>query len=181
MDILIDAERLRNPHSGLGQFCRWLGHELIRSRPADARMTFLVPAGQRGVFGTEVAYSAATWWRRVWRDDAFDVWHMTHQDSAFRPAPKARLVLTIQDLNFLERPDYSAAKQARRLASLQRTVNRASTVVTLSHYTAMVVRRHLRAPGVPVRVIYPGNPLAASDAEETPTGAPPAIRALAPP
>ena len=76
MNVLIDMERLRNPHSGLGQFCRRLGEELVRQLPADARLTFLVPAGQGGVFGGEATYRAATMWRRFRPDPGIDVWHI---------------------------------------------------------------------------------------------------------
>jgi len=89
----------------------------------------------------------------------YDVWHATHQDSAFVPSRRSRVILTVLDLNFLERVEYSAAKKARKLAAVQRKVDRASAIAAISAYTASVVRENLRVPDIPVEVIYLGNPL----------------------
>jgi glycosyltransferase involved in cell wall biosynthesis len=76
-----------------------------------------------------------------------------------RPPAAARLVLSIMDLNFLERAEYSEAKKARRLAAVQRKVDSADAIATISGFTAAVVKRHLTVPDIPVRVIHLGNPL----------------------
>lgn len=157
--LFIDAERLRDLNSGLGQVCLHLGRELVRQQPADEawKLTFLVPQGQMGVFGNEVDYVEASWLRKVWVPGRFDVWHCLHQDSAYLPGEKAKLILTIHDLNFLERPDYSDAKKARKMAALQRRVDRADALTAISDYTASVVGEHLRLPDTkPVRIISNG-------------------------
>ncbi|WP_266363629.1 glycosyltransferase family 4 protein [Tellurirhabdus rosea] len=159
MNVFIDTERLRDPHSGLGQFCRHLGDALVRRQPTAANLTFLVPPGQTGAFGREVFYRETTWWRRWLSPGGFDLWHCTHQDSAYLPPAGTQLILTIHDLNFLERADYSEAKKARKLAQLQKKVARAAAITTISEYTASVVRQHLRLPDVPLKVIYNGNPM----------------------
>lgn len=180
MNVLVDTERLRSLETGLGQMCQWLGRELVRSRPPGARLTFLVPRSRRGIFGDDVSYLDAAWWRRIWSGGrtGVDVWHTTHQDSAFPPARSASQLLTILDLNFLERADYSPARKATRLASLQRKLDRASVISTISHYTASVVRQHLVVPDVPLRVIYLGNPLEASGAAAVRPVADPVLSAL---
>ncbi|GAB3315081.1 hypothetical protein GCM10027299_04000 [Larkinella ripae] len=158
MKILIDTERLRDFNSGLGQFCRHLGQELVRQKPPSAELTFLVPEAQLGVFGTDVSYKTAVWWRKWYKPGAYDVWHCTHQDSAFWPASyQTPTVFTIHDLNFLERTEYSEAKKAQKLAVLQRKVNRSAALVTISEYTASVVREHLNVADKPVSVIHNGN------------------------
>src|SRR5207248_6977970 len=146
LKVLVDAERLRNPNNGLGQLTRWLGAELVRQRQPGDALTFLVPPAAIGVFGNDVAYRAATMWRTLWSGPTagIDVWHVTHQDSAFAPPRGVRSLLTILDLNFLERADYSDATKARRLAKVQRKLDRASIVTTISEYTASVVRSRLR-------------------------------------
>lgn len=160
MNILIDTERLRDLNSGLGQFCLQLGRELVRQKPPSAQLTFLVPADKPGIFGPDVQYKTATWWRKWVNPEAYDLWHCTHQDSAFWPSSgKTRTVLTIHDLNFLERPDYSDAKKKRRLAALQHRVSRTSALTAISEYTASVVRENLIFPGKPLTVIYNGNSL----------------------
>ena len=157
--LLIDTEKLRDLNSGLGQFCLHLGHELVRQRPDDNdwQLTFLVAKGQSGIFGDAVQYREVGWHDRLWRTDEFDLWHSTHQKSAYQPARKSRLVLTIHDLNYLERPDYSASRKARETAAVQQHVSRASAVTVISEYTASVVKQHLNfRQGVDPQVIYNG-------------------------
>ncbi|MGV3561258.1 glycosyltransferase family 4 protein [Larkinella arboricola] len=160
MNIFIDTERLRDLNSGLGQFCLQLGQELVRQKPPSARLTFLVLKGQEGVFGTNVHYQTAAWWRKWYNPGTYDLWHCTHQDSRFWPTSRqTRTVLTVHDLNFLERTDYNDAKKENRLTALQRKVDRASALTTISEYTASVARQHLTLPNVPLAVIYNGNSL----------------------
>ncbi|RRA99822.1 glycosyltransferase family 4 protein [Larkinella rosea] len=171
MKIFIDTERLRDLNSGLGQFCLQLGQELVRQRPDSAQLTFLVPEGKQGIFGPDVTYQTAVWWRKWVHTKSYDVWHCTHQDSGFLPGSiKNRLVLTIHDLNFLERPDYSDAKKASKRLALQRKIDRASAITTISEYTASVVRQNLTIPGIPLTVIHNGNSLNPKTAQSPPGG-----------
>lgn len=162
MNVVFDAERLRNPNSGLGQFCGALGAALLTEQPAGSRVSFIVSPDQAGVYGPRATTIEAAWWHRYLAPLPADVWHATHQDVWIRPPRDARVVLSIMDLNFLERSEYSRAKKARRLAAVQRKVDRASAIATISRFTADVVQRNLRIPDIPVRVIHLGNPMKAS-------------------
>ncbi|GAB4021726.1 glycosyltransferase family 4 protein [Spirosoma koreense] len=172
--LFIDAERLRDLHSGLGQVCLHLGQELVRQHPPGWQLTFLVPSGQAGIFGNEVRYIEASALRKIWISGRFDLWHCLHQDSAYLPRPAlngpARLVLTIHDLNFLERADYSADKKKRKLQTLQRKVDRADRLTAISQYTATILREHLQIPaGKLIQVIHNG---VAVDPAKTPAELP---------
>jgi glycosyltransferase involved in cell wall biosynthesis len=158
MKVVFDAERLRNPNSGLGQFCRALGTALLEVKPPDASMSFVVPAGMESTF-TGARTLRTKWWMRYQTPTYADVWHAPHQDVWIRPPAAARVVLSIMDLNFLERAEYTDAKKARRLAAVQKKIDAADGIATISEYTAAVVRRHLVVPDIPLRVIYLGNPL----------------------
>jgi len=160
--VLFDAERLRNPNSGLGQLCRGLGAALVRHRPAGAALTFLVREADVGTFGDQVDYDRVSWTRQWVARGDYDVWHATHQDAAWQPNRRARVLLSIMDLNFLERADYSAAKKTRRLAAVQRRVDRASAVTTISEYSASVIRARLRLRDRPLHVIYPAETASAA-------------------
>ncbi|GAB4034018.1 glycosyltransferase family 4 protein [Spirosoma gilvum] len=159
--LFIDAERLRDLNSGLGQVCLHLGHELVQQRPADWKMTFLVPKGKAGIFGDSVEYIEASWQRKLWISGKYDVWHCLHQDSSYLPRSlqngPAQLMLTIYDLNFLERADYSDAKKNRRIAQLQRKIDRSTLLTAGSAYTESVVRGNLNVPDLlPLQVVYTG-------------------------
>lgn len=154
--LFIDTERLRDLNSGLGQVCLHLGRELIRQCPAGWELTFLVPKDKSGIFGDSVSYSQVSWLRKLWTPDRYDVWHCLHHDSSYLPYRSA-LILTVHDLNFLDRPDYSDTKKAQKLAHLQRKVNQAAALTAISTYTASVVRKHLQlSVDRPVHVIPNG-------------------------
>jgi glycosyltransferase involved in cell wall biosynthesis len=174
MKVVFDAERLRNPNSGLGQFCRALGNALLGVRRPEDTLSFIVPPGSETTFPAPV--QPTKWWMRYITPSYADVWHAPHQDIWIRPPAAARLVLSIMDLNFLERAEYSDAKKARRLAAVQKRVDDADAIATISAYTAEVVKKHLTIPDIPVRVIHLGNPL---DGVGTPTR-PAALSARAP-
>ena len=163
--IFIDTERLRDLNSGLGQVCLHLGQELIRQRPDDplTDLTFSVPKSQLGVFGNQVHYHEASWLDRVLPSGNFDVWHALHQGAHYPNSAlsmkkeRAKILLTIHDLNFLDRPDYSDAKKAKKLAALQQQIDRADAITTISEYTASVVRQHLKLRDSQLlKVIYNG-------------------------
>lgn len=161
ISIFVDTERIRDLNSGLGQTCLHVGQELVRQQPAETSLTFLVPPGQTGVFGERrgtVHYREASWRYKLHGPGRFNVWHNLHQDGAYWPAKRPeRLILTINDLNFLERPDYSAAKKQRKLATVQRHINRAQVLTTISDYTGAVVREHLNVPeAVPLQTVHIG-------------------------
>lgn len=164
--IFVDTERIRDLNSGLGQTCLRVGQELVKQQPPGTSLTFLVPPGQAGIFGEAsgtLQYREAAWWQRFYGPDPagadrFNVWHNLHQDAVYWPSqPPDRLILTINDLNFLERPDYSEAKKQRKLASVQRRIDRAQVLTTISNYTAGVVRQQLNVPASkPLQTVYIG-------------------------
>lgn len=160
--IFVDTERIRDLNSGLGQTCLHVGQELVRQQPAGTSLTFLVPPGQLGVFGESIQgtlqYREASWRYKLHSPGQFDSWHNLHQDGTYWPAQRpGKLILTINDLNFLERADYSAAKKRRRLAAVQRRIDRAQILTTISDYTGTVVREHLNVPDTtPLQTVYIG-------------------------
>ena len=171
--LFVDTERLRGLNTGLGQVCLHLGPALVAQNSARRdrepwSLTFLVPKGKAGVFGDSVEYIEASWLRKLWIPGDYDVWHCLHQDSVYLPR-RSKLILTIYDLNFLARANYSAARKARRLATLQRKIDRASLLTAGSGYTASIVREHLRIPAtLPFVAIGTGVAIRESDAGDAP-------------
>lgn len=160
MRILLELEKLKDPYSGLGQFCAHLSRALVEGLPADATLTAYLPANKVGFLGNSIEYKA------IGRLDRFlpvrnqdDVWHNTHQEAAYWPTNRATpTVLTVHDLNFLERPDYGPAKKRRKLRQHQRQIDRADAVVAISEYTAGQSRKHLSLGTKAISVIPNGCP-----------------------
>jgi glycosyltransferase involved in cell wall biosynthesis len=158
--IVLEMERLRNPYSGLGQYCLQLGRSFAEEAHASG-MDFvcLLPKDKVGIFGDKMRYWAVKPWHK-WVSPPLgaSLWHAMHQDSEYLPHnSRAPLAITVHDLNFLERPDYSEAKKKRKMAHLQRKINKASGLAYISNYVRQWVRQHLEVPaGAVEAVIYNG-------------------------
>ncbi len=160
--VFIDMERLRNPHSGLGQFCLHLGKALLDQNNADFESRFYVRRGSDNIFvGERQQYRVVTWVDKFLGvpTGGCDIWHATHQDTKFLPRDRrTKVLLTVHDLNFLDKYR-SQFKRAERLRRLQRMVNRASALVTVSRFTQQILRENIDVADIPIEVIYNGNPL----------------------
>lgn len=54
--VLIEMERLKNPHNGLWQFSLSLGEQFQKINPQNLRLDFYLPAARRGIFGEQFSY-----------------------------------------------------------------------------------------------------------------------------
>ena|SRR6218665_3804265 len=158
--VLIEMEKLKNPNSGLGQFCMNLGEQLQHADTKDLELDLYLPSNLKGAFGDGFHYVSHTALHKLLplKSDKYALWHCLQQDSHYLPTDtNTKLILTIHDLNFLEK--YKGAKQKRKLNSLQKRVNRASAITVISKFTEAMVRENLVLGDKPVHVIYNGNSL----------------------
>lgn len=159
-NVLLEMEKLKNPNSGLGQFCINIGEQFQQLQNKDLQLDFYLPAFQKNVFGDQFNYIKQSALHKFLPVDSskYDVWHCLQQDSHYLPNNKnTKLILTIHDLNFLEK--YKGSKQKRKLLSLQKRVNKASAITVISKFTEAIVRENLKLDNIPVHVIYNGNSL----------------------
>lgn len=176
--IVVDLFKLRTPYCGLGQYCRRLGRALSRQGDGSIDLRLWLRERDRGLLGAprEACLDAPDWRKeklfallRPARgvlpvERGVDLWHATDQAAKHLPAdPRTPVVLTIHDLNFLR--EKHKIRSDRYLAKVQRLVDRASSVTTISEFVAGDVREHLDLRGKPLRVIYNG-------ADHTEAGAP---------
>jgi glycosyltransferase involved in cell wall biosynthesis len=158
--VAFEASKASNLHSGLGQYVRSLGMALETgggcalnwlgwSKNADHNNNTIKPIDRvLGVSG------------------AFDVWHHTHQQSRLFPRRNLPQLVTIHDLNFLEK-DYGAWRMGKKMRAVQNLVNRCSGVVFISEFTRDLCMQHLRLPQRQW-VIYNGNPMDAGGVQQAP-------------
>lgn len=167
--ILIEMEKLKNLNSGLGQFCLHLGEHFQQLNTSNLQLDFYLPADQKNIFGETFTYIKHTPLHKLlpMSSSTYDVWHCLQQDSYYLPTDKkTKLLLTIHDLNFLEK--YKGSKLKRKLNSLQKKVNRASAITVISKFTEVIVRENLQLNDTPVHVIYNGNSLKTFENTNTP-------------
>lgn len=160
--LLLEMERLRNPNSGLGSFCQQLGTALTvyAAKNHYPQPTIYLPETSGGIFGDGPEYRFVKSRHRYLAPNwDFDLWHCTHQDSVYLPGnAKTKLILTIHDLNFLEKADAPYWKTRWKLRALQRKMARASALVFISNYTKKAVFEHLTVRNDQLTaVIYNGN------------------------
>lgn len=158
--ILIEMEKLKNLNSGLGQFCLNIGEHFQRIDPKHLLLDFYLPTDQKNAFGEKFHYVKHTVLHKLlpFNSNEYDVWHCLQQDSHYLPSNKnTKLILTIHDLNFLEK--YKGSKQKRKLNSLQKRVDKASVITVISKFTEVIVRENLQINNTPIHVIYNGNSL----------------------
>jgi glycosyltransferase involved in cell wall biosynthesis len=169
--IAIDLEKLRHFNTGLGRFAFHLGTELLRQAEGRFRPVFLLKRGCECHFPQGGINPI---WMAPWRKERFAryvrpllrpflpppdvaVWHVTNQFSKYRPLDdRVPVVLTIHDLTFLYPTDgepIAAPKIGRKLASVQRLVDRAAAVVTDARSVADDVAAHLRLGDRPLHVV----------------------------
>jgi glycosyltransferase involved in cell wall biosynthesis len=160
--VFVEMKKLKTLHSGLGQFCLHLGRALSQQSSPELEYTFYVPPSCKGVFGSTHRYKASSELHKLvpLSLKPYQVWHCTHQEAMLPTLPSTKVVLTIHDLNFLER-DISSLKKKRYLSQVQKRVDRAAAITVISEYTASVVKQHLRIPNIPFKVIYNGTSMEA--------------------
>ena len=183
--ILLDYRPALRERTGVGEFV----HELTRALAADIhrqrrgdQLAILTtswkdrPAASLAaelpnveVIDRRVPVRAITWgWNRLgwppveWIAGAADVVHA--QSPLMIPTRHAARVITIHDLDFLNRPDRTHAEMRRDYpARVQKHAADADQIVVSSHYTATEVVRQLGIPRYRITVCSPGAPRWASE------------------
>ncbi|HTN77357.1 MAG TPA: glycosyltransferase family 1 protein [Pirellulaceae bacterium] len=181
MRVVVDLERLRFLHCGLGQLSLHLGRNLLAAAPSDVQLTYLMPGAAASHFApAKLDILEPTLWRReslqrplrswlspVARGQRFDLWHTTHQDSRYQPwDAQLPTVLTICDLNVLREKDDLSIR--RRLQQLQLKVDRATAITAISRFVADEVAEHLELRDKSVEVIYCGVALESTQSTQRP-------------
>jgi glycosyltransferase involved in cell wall biosynthesis len=172
--VAIDLEKLRHINTGLGRFSLHLAQELLSLAPGRFEPVFFLPDGCERSFpdgGFErigVAEWKKEWLRRFARPflqpllprSDIALWHTTHQAAKYLPLDsRIPMLLTIHDLNFLHDDAGNVAqlplsgRHRRKLAAVQRLVDRACAVATDSAYVADEVTAFLDVGERPVHVI----------------------------
>jgi glycosyltransferase involved in cell wall biosynthesis len=183
--ILLDYRPALRERTGVGEFVHELTRALASERLRQGRgdqVAILTaswkdrpaPELSSELHGVEVIdrripVRAITWsWNRLgwppveWFAGSADVVHA--QSPLIIPARHAARVITIHDLDFLNRPERTHAEMRRDYPSLvHKHANRADQIVVSSHYTAGEVTRQLGVPRYRLRVCAPGAPRWASE------------------
>jgi len=156
--ILVDLGKLKDLNSGLGQVSLNFGHELSReSRSTNLSLHFLVPRSFVGEFEeTNIHYVHLSPIRRWFPalNNRYALWHAVHQDSGYMPPAGTPYLLTIHDLNFMY--EKSKEKADKRLAILQRKIDRAIHITFISQFAKDEALKYVDLKDKPSSIIYNG-------------------------
>jgi glycosyltransferase involved in cell wall biosynthesis len=172
--IAIDLEKLRHINTGLGRFSLHFAQELLALAPGRFEPVFFLPDGCERYFpdGGFEPIGVAAWKKEGLRQfvrpfvqpllprSDITLWHTTHQAAKYLPLDsRIPVLLTIHDLNFLHDDAANVAqpplsgRHRRKLAAVQRLVDRACAIATDSAYVADEVRAFLDVGDRPVHVV----------------------------
>lgn len=140
--ILIDFEKIKDPFSGLGQFC---AHLKIYFDKSPINLSYWMP-GKFKKLAKKLPFILPT----------CDVFHAIHQDSPYMPwSSKTRYILTIHDLNAMyETSNFGTGDFYKN--NLQKKIDRASMITFISQFTADEVARNFKIDQSKTQVIYNG-------------------------
>jgi glycosyltransferase involved in cell wall biosynthesis len=163
----LEMEKLSNLHTGLGMFCRNLGASLLELNPKDIHFQFYLPPNRLELFGKNCQILPQKTWHR-WsfpRKYRTDVWHCLHQDSPYFPADGIPLLLTVHDLNFMQK--YSGWRLESRKRRLGKMLEKSAAIVCISKATGRHLEEVFGLSTEDYRVVYNGNSLRHFPAERT--------------
>ena len=153
--ILLELEKLDAPNCGFEHFCRALG-TVFTEIPNEFDWIYYLPENEFHHFGEKIAYRKINKLGRYFPacNPKADLWHLVRQNSQYRP-PNAKIpcILTIHDLNFLHEKKKSPKK---RIARIQKKIDRAEVITTVSNFTADEVRNYCDVGNRPIHVIHNG-------------------------
>jgi len=160
--IIFDCERMKYPDTGLFHYSLNLGRSLEKNiDPQKEKVFFYTPP-----------------WEQQWSDNpfnhltqnplhkfvlpsfgSFDIWHATYQNTHYMPMlnKKIKVVLSIHDLNFLYDEKKSAAKKQKYLRYVQKLIDRADALVTISEFSKNEILQHCDIKNKPLYVIHNGS------------------------
>jgi glycosyltransferase involved in cell wall biosynthesis len=184
--ILIDYRPALRERTGVGEYAHELSTALAALLPAEDSLTLfssswkdrLAPGAVPNVPVVDarvpVTLLNLAWHRLAWPPvESFagdvDVAHSMHP--LLMPARRAAQVVTIYDLYFLARPENTVAEIRRDYPALAAThARRADAVVTISEYTASMIRADLSVPAECIAICSPGAPAWQPNGDDRPNG-----------
>ena len=157
MRIVLEMEKTRVLQTGLGMFCFHLGKNLLEKAGSGEEIGFYLPENRQQLFGSEALTFVQKAHHKLFfsADTGADVWHCCHQDSPYYPGRKTPMVLTIHDLNFMQK--YRGWRREYRKKKLGRMLERSSALVCISRETGRHLEEVYSLNQSDYQVIHNGN------------------------
>lgn len=168
--ILIDLQDIRNQTCGFGQIAKNYAQRFADAKIDGVQFVYLLPKKSKITYEGIECINVRPKLNKYFPCSLpkVDLWHsVTQQQKLKRVGGSTKYLLTIHDLNFLT--EKGKLSQLKNLFRLQRRIDKADAIVTISHYVADQVKSHLNLRGKDIRVIYNGVERIDQNAESKPS------------
>ena len=154
--VLIDLYKVKEIYSGLGQFSINYANELMCQSPEEFNIIFLTPKNFELESIKKFNSIKVNLQKRYFPmfNKSYDIWHSLQQFPSHFPNKKSKFILTVHDLNFLI--EKNEAKKLKYLKKLQKNIDRADYITTISNYTKKTIEDHINLRGKSILTIYNG-------------------------
>ncbi len=153
--LLVDIYKTNNLHSGLGQFSLNFHNALLQFNK-KWELEFLAPAEFKDQRSPDAIYREANFQSRYFPKlgGKIDLWHSLQQFPSHQAPKNCSQILTIHDLNFLV--EKNSKKADAYLRKLQKNVDRADVITSISDYTKEQIKAKLDLKGKEIQTIHNG-------------------------
>ncbi|MEG0500059.1 MAG: glycosyltransferase, partial [Rikenellaceae bacterium] len=155
-EVLFDAEKIKNPNTGLYTFNKHLSKALYDEAIRRGHTFGVYCSNKATTHLLSVPFKTS---RYLWRycfslNKRIRVWHAPFQSGKFFPISGQKVVLTIHDLNFLY--EKKGLRRDAWLKKLQHNIDKSDYIVAISNFTKADVEKYLNVGDKPIEVIYNG-------------------------
>jgi glycosyltransferase involved in cell wall biosynthesis len=159
MEVVLDCERMKYPHTGLFEYCHRLGRALLETKREEDILDIYIQKKDARYFPQYIKFlnqKSLDKFIFPHLPKQVDIWHAAHQTSWYMPprSRKVKRVITIHDLNFLYE-EKSESRRAHYIKRHQKNIDLADHIVAISEFTKADVLKHLKI-NIPITVIYNG-------------------------
>ncbi len=151
--IIIEADKLKDPYSGLGNFTSCLINELLKI-DSNQLIDWRVYSSSPRAFSYIALEESHV--HRLFPSmlPKGDLWHVLHQDSPYIP-DTGKLVLTIQDMNYFYKDKPFLLKKKYEL-TLKKKIERADGLTFISEFAKKETEKYFDISKKRLRVIHNG-------------------------
>ncbi|WP_412471022.1 glycosyltransferase family 4 protein [Halobacteriovorax sp. RT-2-4] len=153
-DVIIDLERLKDFHSGLGQF----SHHLYKNISSMTKASYLIDRSSADLFSKDdtLFYTNPLQKLGLFLPKA-KVWHSTHQDSSYFPySKKQKTILTVHDLNYIHQRAHRKNKVESYMKYIEKKLKYTDILTFISESTKKDFEKYFDISNIENHIIYNG-------------------------
>lgn len=160
--IIIDCSVMKNPNTGLHNYCRNLCLNLLKynSEYDHLSFTFYIPNEESSVFFPKKNIMIKRKWHKYLKTILFrrcKIWHVPFQNSKLliRKNANHKILVTVHDLNFLYENN-TPKQKSKIISSMKKLLSKSDKVVCISNASKKDLLEYMSINEKDVKVIYNG-------------------------